>query len=142
MVHFRVFRLLFLVALIRNTQMRNRLDKTGMLLVLLGSGLGSAHSAALSGVVTEEGVPLTRVEMLLVDAENNVVQDNAYSDANGGFSFSVEPGVFNLGAFRDGYAVNWRKGIEVGEADVSLQIELTPEAFAEEPDSSVSEDCD
>jgi len=122
--------------------MRSCLEKSGIFLLFLGAGLGSAHGAALSGVVTEEAVPLARVEVLLVNAGNNVVQENGYSDATGRFRFSVKPGVFNLGAFRSGYATNWTKGIRVGESDVSLNIELTPEAFAEEDDSSVSEDCD
>lgn len=122
--------------------MRNRLDKTVVFFVLLGAGQGLAHGAALSGLVTEEGVPLSRVEVVLVNAANNVIQDNTYSDETGGFHFSVKQGVFNLGAFRSGYAGNWTKSILVREADVSVQIELTPEVFAEEPDASVSEDCD
>ena len=123
-------------------RMGKRLYPMVAIFLLMQAGYGAAYGGDLSGVVEEEGAPLAQVEILLVNTETRVVLDNTLSDANGRFRFSVESGVFDLGAFRTGYSAIWTKNVAMGEADQFIRMELIPEAFSEEPDTDISEDCD
>ncbi len=101
-----------------------------------------AHGTVLSGVVADVGEAVAKAEVMLVNANSNVILDSAYTNSRGAFRFAVKPGVFNIGTFKPDHATVWTKGVVVREADVSIRIELTPEAFAEDPSSSSEEDCD
>ncbi|MCU7882742.1 MAG: carboxypeptidase-like regulatory domain-containing protein [Candidatus Thiodiazotropha sp. (ex Lucinoma annulata)] len=95
--------------------------------------------ATLSGIVHEASEALSDVEVMLVNAENGVVLHRAYTDKAGNFSFTVDTGSYNVGAFKHEYTNSWQKNISVKDSDVSVRIELVPEAFTGE---SSSDDCE
>jgi len=102
-----------------------------------------AVAAGLSGKVMDEGEPLPMAEVLLINADSNVLLGSLFSAADGGFYFSVPGGRYHLSAARDGYADGWVRDIDVGKTDVVQDIELLPEAFAESGAASAdSDDCD
>ncbi len=102
-----------------------------------------AVAAGLSGKVMDEGEPLPMAEVLLIDADSNVLLGSLFSGADGKFYFSVAGGHYHLNAAREGYADGWMRNIEVGKADVVQDIELLPEAFAEPEEVSTDTDgCD
>ncbi|MCM8856127.1 MAG: carboxypeptidase-like regulatory domain-containing protein [Candidatus Thiodiazotropha sp.] len=109
------------------------------LFLLLTCWHGMLFGATLSGVVQEASEALSDVEVMLVSAESGVVLHRAYTDKTGEFSFTVDTGSYNIGAFKHEYANSWRKNIVVKESNVSVQIELVPEAFTDEPSS---DDCE
>ncbi|MCU7829104.1 MAG: carboxypeptidase-like regulatory domain-containing protein [Candidatus Thiodiazotropha sp. (ex Myrtea sp. 'scaly one' KF741663)] len=109
------------------------------LFLLLISCHGMLFGATLSGTVHEASDALSDVEVMLVNAESGVVLHRAYTDKTGEFSFTVDTGSYNVGAFKHEYANSWRKNISVEDSNVSVQIELEPEAFTEE---SSSDDCE
>ena len=98
--------------------------------------LDVSMAAGLSGKVMDEGEPLPMAEVLLIDADSNVLLGSLFSDADGKFYFSVAGGRYHLNAAREGYADGWMRDIEVGKADVVQDIELLPEAFAESEETS------
>lgn len=102
-----------------------------------------AVAAGLFGKVMDEGEPLPMAEVLLIDADSNVLLGSLFSAADGEFYFRVPGGRYHLNAAREGYADGWIRDIEVGKADVVQDIELLPEAFAEsEAESTDSDGCD
>lgn len=103
---------------------------------------GTVQGAVLSGVVVDVGEPVAKAEVMLVNGKNNAILDSAYTDAEGRFRFTVKPGVFNIGTFKSDHATAWRKGIVVQDVDVSVRIELTPNAFLEESSSLSEGDCE
>ncbi|MCU7877210.1 MAG: carboxypeptidase-like regulatory domain-containing protein [Candidatus Thiodiazotropha sp. (ex Lucinoma borealis)] len=109
------------------------------LFLLLISWHGMLFGATLSGIVQEATDPLSDVEVMLVNAESGVVLHRAYTDKTGEFSFAVDTGSYNVGAFKHEYANNWQKNISVKDSNVSVRIELEPEAFTDE---SSSDDCE
>lgn len=110
-----------------------------ILFLLLISWHGMLFGATLSGIVHEASEALSDVEVMLVNAENGVVLHRAYTEKAGNFSFTVDTGSYNVGAFKHEYANSWRKNVSVKDSDVSVQIELVPEAFTDEPSS---DDCE
>lgn len=110
-----------------------------ILFLLLISWHGMLFGATLSGTVHEASDALSDVEVMLVSAESGVVLHRAYTDKTGEFSFSVDTGSYNVGAFKHEYANSWRKDVSVKDSNVSVQIELVPEAFTDE---SSSDDCE
>ena len=113
-----------------------------IILVLLfwnGSLFGS--SLFLYGVVAEDDSPVPDVEVMLANQADGVILNRKYTDSSGKFRFPVRPGVYKVGAFKDDYSVEWRKDVLVDKVDVTLKMELQPEAFAEEH-TSESDDCD
>ncbi|MCU7806991.1 MAG: carboxypeptidase-like regulatory domain-containing protein [Candidatus Thiodiazotropha sp. (ex Semelilucina semeliformis)] len=109
------------------------------LLLLLTCWHGTLFGATLSGVVQEASEALSDVEVMLVNAESGVVLHRAYTDKTGEFSFTVDTGSYNVGAFKHEYASSWQKNISVKDSNVFIQIELEPEAFTDE---SSSDDCE
>ena len=103
--------------------------------------LDVSMAAGLSGKVTDEGEPLPMAEVLLIDADSNVLLGSLFSDADGKFYFSVAGGRYHLNAAREGYADGWMRDIEVGKTDVVQDMELLPEAFAEAA-STDTDGCD
>ncbi|MCU7928695.1 MAG: carboxypeptidase regulatory-like domain-containing protein [Candidatus Thiodiazotropha sp. (ex Dulcina madagascariensis)] len=102
---------------------------------------GPILGVTLSGFVLEGATALSGVEIMLVNAHDGVIVNRDYTNKTGSFRFSVKPGVYDIGAFKHEYATGWNRGVSVKEANVSIQIELEPEAFSEEP-LSTSGDCE
>ncbi|RLJ20487.1 hypothetical protein DJ031_05525 [bacterium endosymbiont of Escarpia laminata] len=121
--------------------MSTLLQQAPFFLLLLLFWQSPALGLTLSGVVIDDEETVAGVEIMLTDASNNVVLDSLYTNRKGAFRFSVKPGIFNVGAFKDEYAVNWSRGVAVKDTDISIRIEFTPEAFADDP-LSVSDDCE
>lgn len=124
-----------------------KIEKTRLLAigVLMANWHLAAHGATLAGVVADEGEIVVGAEVILVNASNNVLLGSTYTDRGGAFTFAVDPGIFNVGIFRAEYSTAWSKNVKVGDTDVLLQIELTPEAFSESSSSatsSSSDDCE
>ncbi|MBL3527140.1 MAG: carboxypeptidase regulatory-like domain-containing protein [gamma proteobacterium endosymbiont of Lamellibrachia anaximandri] len=116
-------------------------QRTPFILLLLLFWQGPVLGFTLSGVVMDDEETVADVEIMLTDASNNVVLDSVYTNRKGAFRFSVKPGIFNIGAFKNEYAVVWTRGVAVKETDLSIRIEITPKAFAEDP-LSTSDDCE
>ncbi|RDH84166.1 MAG: hypothetical protein DIZ78_13075 [endosymbiont of Escarpia spicata] len=110
-------------------------------LLLLLFWQGPALGLSLSGVVMDDEETVAGVEVMLTDASNNVVLDSVDTNRKGVFRFSVKPGIFNIGAFKNEYTVVWSRGVAVKDTDISIRIEITPKAFAEDP-LSTSDDCE
>jgi hypothetical protein len=110
-----------------------------LLPLLAGSGIAAA--ATLTGSVAEAGTPLADVQLLLADA-NNVILRKAYTDAAGHFRFTVEPGTFNVGAFKADYSIQWVKGVRVDADDVDIRFDLVDKAFAEDYSGAADGDCE
>ncbi len=119
--------------------MRKRLMVSGLALWL---ALATAQAAVLSGVVEGDGEALAGAEVALVDAASNVALSRVYSGADGEFAFTVEPGTFNVGAFKADYSTRWVKAITVGDDDVAIRLEMTNKAFAEDHSGVAESDCD
>lgn len=117
---------------------------TSCALVSMLAGYSPARAAAISGVVAEaEGEPVAKAEVMLMNADNRVILRKDYTDSRGAFRFAVKPGVFKIGAFKPTYSTAWIEGVAVRDADVSIRVELEPEAFVEHPSLSPDEeDCE
>ncbi len=115
--------------------------RTPFILLLLLFWLSPALGLTLSGVVMDDEETVADVEIMLTDASNNVVLDSVDTNRKGAFRFSVKPGIFNIGAFKNEYATVWTRGVAVTDTDISIRIEIMPKAFAEDP-LSTSDDCE
>lgn len=111
----------------------------GVARILAGTLLvaGAASAGQLLGQVVEQGRPVAGAEVVLSRADG-VILRQAVSDAEGRFRLSATPGSYRLGVFRDEYAPVKRDGIELGDGDRELIIEVTPAVFVDDqaiPDS-------
>ena len=102
----------------------------------------SASAAGLSGRVMDEGEPVTQAHVTLMSAENNIVVDKSTTNDKGEYRFSVSAGTYKLMSLKEEYATTWVKDISVSDADVSVDIQLTPEVFVENGKNTNSGDCD
>ena len=103
---------------------------------------GAAYAVDLSGVVSDEGDPVAMAEVILVNAETNIVTGSRLSDKQGRFQFAVSQGTYNLNISKNDYATIWVKGINVVSDDLTQNIGLTLTEFATEELPEVSEGCD
>ncbi|MES9923856.1 MAG: carboxypeptidase-like regulatory domain-containing protein [Candidatus Thiodiazotropha endolucinida] len=101
----------------------------------------SVLAVTLSGFVFEESTALSDVEVMLVNSDSGVIENRDYTDKNGAFQFAVEPGSYDIGAFKFDYATVWNRGVTVQQDNTSIEIRLEPAAFSEEsaPDA---DDCE
>lgn len=90
----------------------------------------------------DEGEPVAQAHVTLMSAENNIVVDKSDTNDKGVYRFSVSPGTYKLMSLKEEYATTWVKDISVSEADVFVDIQLTPEVFVENGKSTNSGDCD
>jgi len=113
----------------------------GAALTCLSTEAG-AGDIAVAGFVADAGVPVGQAEVLLVNAANGVIEQSTSTDVKGRFHFTVEPGVFKVGAFKREHTTAWTRKVEVQQQDVSLHIELTPRVFLDGATDSSEPDCD
>ncbi|MEW8061712.1 MAG: carboxypeptidase-like regulatory domain-containing protein [Candidatus Thiodiazotropha sp.] len=86
----------------------------------------SVLAVTLSGFVFEESTALMDVEVMLVNSDSGVIENRNYTDKNGAFQFAVEPGTYDVGAFRFDYTTGWSRGIVVQQESTSIEIILGP----------------
>ncbi|MES9826737.1 MAG: carboxypeptidase-like regulatory domain-containing protein [Candidatus Thiodiazotropha sp.] len=110
-------------------------------LLLCMSWHSSINSATLLGQVIEESAALSDVEVMLVNTDSRVIEYRDYTDKNGVFQFAVEPGTYDVGAFKVDYTTGWNRGIVVQQESTSIEIVLEPAVFSEESPSS-TDDCE
>lgn len=101
-----------------------------------------ANAANLSGRVMDEGEPVAQAHVILMRDENNVIVDKSDTNDKGEYRFSVTAGSYKLMSFKEEYATAWVKDISVSDNDVPVDIQLTPEVFVENGQSTSSDDCD
>lgn len=101
-----------------------------------------AIAANLSGRVMDEGEPIAEAQVMLMTEENNILVKKSYTNEKGEYRFSVSAGTYKLMSLKDEYATTWVKDIDVFDEDVAIDIQLTPEAFVENKQSTSSGDCD
>ncbi|MEW7972032.1 MAG: carboxypeptidase-like regulatory domain-containing protein [Candidatus Thiodiazotropha endolucinida] len=101
----------------------------------------SILAVTLSGFVFEESTALSDVEVMLVNTDSGVIEYRDYTDKNGAFQFTVEPGTYDVGAFKFDYSTGWNRGIVVQQESTSIEIILEPTVFSEESPSS-TDDCE
>ena len=90
----------------------------------------------------DEDEPIASADVMLVNAKNNRLLKQTLTDENGSYYFSVKPGHYSIKSFRDDYAAEWIKGIEVKAQDVEINITLTPAVFVDDTSGSESDECD
>ena len=123
--------------------MKNPLPTSLRLLFPLLIGGTTANAATLSGIVMEEKEAVADAEIVLINAESRIILKKTLSGADGRFSFSVEPGRFNIEASKPDYTDGWSRGVVVSDSDVAVQIKVMNRAFAEENTATKgSDDCD
>ncbi|WP_369159433.1 carboxypeptidase-like regulatory domain-containing protein [Candidatus Thiodiazotropha sp. LNASS1] len=110
-------------------------------LVLIIGWHNSILATTLSGYVLEESTALPDVEVMLVKTDSGVIVNRDYTDKNGVFQFTVEPGIYDVGAFKFDYATVWNRDITVQQDNTSIEIRLEPAAFSEESAPS-ADDCE
>ncbi|MES9839030.1 MAG: carboxypeptidase-like regulatory domain-containing protein [Candidatus Thiodiazotropha endolucinida] len=102
---------------------------------------GSILAVTLSGFVFEESTALSDVEVMLVNTDNGVIENRDYTNKKGAFQFAVEPGTYDVGAFKFDYTTGWNRGIVVQQESTSIEIILEPAVFSEESPPS-TDDCE
>ena len=102
----------------------------------------AAMAETLSGVVRDEGEPVAKAEVILVNAATKVVQRSVLADDQGRFVFDVAPGVYNLRVAKDDYALAIVKGIDINRHSKEVVVSLQLVVFAEEGAVPAEEDCE
>lgn len=113
-----------------------------LLFCTLAFGYLSASAANLSGRVMDEGEPVAHAHVTLLSAENNIVVDKRDTNDKGEYRFSVSAGTYKLMSLKEDYATTWVKDISISDEDVAVDIQLTPEVFVENGQTTNSSDCD
>ncbi len=96
----------------------------------------------ISGRTLDEDEPVPMAEVMLMDANSNVLIKRVQTDSGGGYRIEVDPGVYKLRAYKEAYIYTWVKDVAVDGKDVVVDIAMTPEAFAENSSAPASDDCD
>jgi uncharacterized membrane protein len=115
---------------------------TAVLFALFAMPLAGVQAASLSGVVLDEGEPVAMAEVILVDARNRAVLNEAFTNGQGHFRFAVQDGTYSLRISKEGYAFKTVKHLQLAGKDMSIKVELTLAAFADDASSGASDDCD
>lgn len=102
----------------------------------------ATHAADLSGLISDEGDPITMADIILANMETNIVSGAQLSDEQGKFKFSVLPGTYNLMISKRDYAKFILREIIVQSENITKNIELTPIEFASDGLPTSSDDCD
>lgn len=113
-----------------------------ILLVALVCVNRSVLAETLTGVLSDDGEPVRRAAVSLVDADGNILVKKTHTDNAGQYEFTVKPGDYKLRASKDEYAVKWIKGITVSGADVRVDIIMTPQVFIDSTVVPESDGCD
>lgn len=96
----------------------------------------------LTGVLTDEGEPITGAAVALINADNNILVKKTHSDNDGRYRFTVIPGTYKLRASKEEFAVQWVKGIIVNGDDVVANIIMTPQVFIDSTVVPESDGCE
>lgn len=107
-----------------------------VILVMVCMALPFAVSAgALSLQVTDEGEPLSMVEVTLVDADTRKVIDNRFTDKKGNYTFSKKQGTFNIRLSKEEYSRKILKNVVLADKPVHTKVEMELSAFSNDPHS-------
>ena len=117
------------------------MNKSGFFLLLL-LVCHTAVAASISGTVSDDGSPLSQVEVTLLDASSNVVIARKLTAEDGVYHFNVEPHVYTLRASLADYADAWVKPLAVQQDAVTIDITLTPQVFVDSTKVPPADDCD
>ena len=116
--------------------------KNLFLLFALVFGQIPVYAASITGKVLDEEEAIAMAEVMLINTANNVIVKSVNTDKSGLYRISVKSGNYKIGAFAENYATVWIEGIVVGDADLVLDIQMTPSAFVEGEQVPASDDCD
>lgn len=100
------------------------------------------YAESISGIVLDESDPVPMAEVMLVNADSNVLISSTVTNNNGGYRFIVKPGIYKLRLFKEDYASKWVENVSVSGEDVVRNIEITPAAFVSEQPAEASDDCE
>lgn len=99
-------------------------------------------AGTVSGTVSEDGEPLSRVAVTVIDADSSVIIGRALTDASGNYNINVKSGRYRLRASLKEYADVWIRKLLVTDGNANVDISMTPEVFIDSTAVPQPDDCD
>jgi len=87
------------------------------------------YSGTIFGIVKDaSGDPIENATITFYTVNTTNVVNTTTTDANGDYSIDLANGIYDIKIEKEGYDVEWQKGIEVTAGEVSqTNVKLTPE---------------